>query len=146
MNYELSRRGALLSLLVAPMGCRRNRQAPVDAGEAARVEANVRLQGAWLLLDFTPTQAPEPMLGALLAAQLGTMTIDFDGTQMHAVGTGVQTTRRYRVMSAHFARLEVRTFDDMGVSYDAVGEFRANELWFESRTSPWHGRGVLRRR
>lgn len=144
MKLTISRRG-VLALLAASPSCRRNREGPRDASALARSEADRRLRGSWVLLDFQPEVAPEPMLGALLSAQLGRMTVSFDGATMHAAGTGVETTRRYQVTEAYMNRLSVRTFDEVGVTYDAVGEFRDAELWFESRSSPWRGRGRLRR-
>ena len=85
------------------------------------------------------------MLASLLQVQFGRMTVSFDGQWMHASGAGVDTTRRYQVMEADGDRLGVRTWDDAGVTYDAYGEFRGNQLWFEGRSTPWQGRGVLTR-
>jgi hypothetical protein len=85
------------------------------------------------------------MFAGLLAAQMGTLVTQFDGQQMQVAGTGVNTTRRYRVTQASGDRVAVVSYDDNGIPYDAVGEFRGNELWFASLTIPWRGRGVLRR-
>lgn len=135
---------ALLALAVLP-ACRAREANNVDAAELARREAARRLEGSWLLVSFQPRDALEPMLAALLAAQMNRMVITFDGQVMRAAGVGVETERRYQVTEAYSNRLTVRTFDERGVYYDAVGEMRGDELWFESRTSPWQGRGVMRR-
>jgi len=85
------------------------------------------------------------MFASLLAAQMGAMTVQFDGQQMIATGVGVATTRRYRVTQAGGDGLTVVTYDDQGIPYDAAGQFRGNELWFASLTAPWRGRGVMHR-
>ena len=131
--------------LVAPVGCGPPRGTPRDAAEIARQEAARRLVGEWLLISYQPETALEPMFAGLLAAQMGTLVARFDGQQMTATGTGVGTTRRYRVTQANGDRLTVVTYDESGIAYDAVGELRGNELWFASLTIPWRGRGVLRR-
>ena len=103
--------------------------------------------GNWILMSFQPEVPLEPMFASLLSAQLGTMQVQFDGRQMVmvATGPGVTTTRRYQVTQASGDRLSVATYDDRGISYDAVGDFRGEELYFASQSSPWRGRGVLRR-
>jgi hypothetical protein len=76
---------------------------------------------------------------------MGTLVAQFDGRQMVVVGAGVNTTRRYRVTQGSLDRIALVNYDESGIPYDAVGEFRGEELWFASMTSPWRGRGVLRR-
>lgn len=96
-------------------------------------------------MSFQSEVPLEPMLASLLAAQMGVLVVQFDGQQMVASGAGVGTTRRYRVTQAAGDGLTLVSYDDTGAAYDAVGEFRGNELWFASLTIPWRGRGVLRR-
>jgi hypothetical protein len=106
-----------------------------------------RLTGSWLLMSFTPREPLEPMLAGLLAAQFGSLVVDFDGRELRATGIGISATRRYEITHAEASRFSLRSYDDKGLAYDAVGEFRTNdEVWFDSRTVPWHGTGVLRRR
>ncbi|HMR09064.1 MAG TPA: hypothetical protein PKA88_24960 [Polyangiaceae bacterium] len=139
-------RGVLLVVLALPLfACSRQSGPPVDTAAQARAEAGRRLEGRWLLVSFQPEVNLEPMLGALLAAQMNRMVVTFQAPQMHAAGMGVDTTRRYQVTEALGERVSVRTVDDTGVAYDAVGEFRGADLYFESRTIPWRGRGILRR-
>lgn len=140
-------RGVLLVVLALPLSlaCSRRSGPPVDTAAQARAEAGRRLEGRWLLVSFQPEVNLEPMLGALLAAQMNRMVVTFQAPQMHAAGMGVDTTRRYQVTEALGERVSVRTVDDTGVTYDAVGEFRGADLYFESRTIPWRGRGILRR-
>lgn len=134
----------LLAALGAP-GCGGTRGKPRDATELARQEAERRIVGNWVLVSYQPETPLEPMFAGLLAAQMGTLVAQFDGQQMIIAGTGVNTTRRYRVTQGSGDRLAVVTYDENGIPYDAVGEFKGNELWFASLTIPWRGRGVLRR-
>jgi hypothetical protein len=127
------------SLACAPRGT------PRDASEEARAQASQRLLGRWVLISYEPELPLEPMFQGLLQAQFGSMIIEFDGQQMTGNGTGVSVVRRYRLTQAWGDRLTVITYDDKGVAYDADGEFRGNDLYFISHTSPWRGRGILRR-
>lgn len=136
----------LLSLAaLCASGCGGARGTPRDATELARQEAERRIVGNWVLVSYQPETPLEPMFAGLLAAQMGTLVAQFDGQQMIIAGTGVNTTRRYRVTQGSGDRLAVVTYDENGIPYDAVGEFKGNELWFASLTIPWRGRGVLRR-
>ena len=145
MNVFGSRRWMLFVVALAALGCGGRQDKPVDEAAQARQYANQRLTGRWLLVSFQPEVTLEPMLGALLAAQMNQLVVTFQAPQMHARGVGVDTIRRYKVVDALGARVAIRTVDDSGATYDAVGEFRGQELFFESRTIPWRGRGVLRR-
>jgi len=133
-----------LCLSLALVACKPSRDAnAVDES----VRANQRLTGAWVLTSFQPEAPLEPMLAGLLAAQFGNLVVEFDGQWMRASGVGVTTTRRYEVSEATFNRFKLVSYDDKGVAYESWGEFRGgNELWFDSRTSPWRGQGKLARR
>ncbi|MEZ4226486.1 MAG: hypothetical protein R3B13_36405 [Polyangiaceae bacterium] len=141
----LTRRAWLLVALPLLTACGGSSRPSVDAGAQARANATQRLEGRWLLVDFQPEVRAEPMLAALLSAQLNHMVITFQSPSVRAAGVGVDTTRQYKVVDALGERVAVRTTDETGVAYDAVGVFRGTDLLFESRTIPWRGRGVLRR-
>jgi hypothetical protein len=132
-----------LSLVLSSCGPRQG--STQDANEAARQEAARHLMGQWLLVNYQPEVPLEPMFASLLAAQYGTMVIDFDGQALNATGPGVSVQRPYRVTQATFNRVTAIVYDQ-GVAYDVVGEFRGNEFWFVAQSSPWRGRGILRRR
>jgi hypothetical protein len=138
-----------LVLLVLSAGslsaCGGSRAQSPDAAAADRARASDRLKGRWLLVDFRPDQPLEPMLGALLGAQLGRLTASFDGQWLLAEGTGFRTQRSYVVTEAAADGLHIVLKDDMGVQYDVVGTFVGNDLNFTAQTSPWNGSGVLRR-
>jgi hypothetical protein len=132
-------------VLASAPACRSGAGTGQDASEAARAEAGRRLAGNWVLLSYQPELGLEPMFQSLLAAQFGAMNVSFDGQQMLATGPGVNVVRRYRVTQAWGDRITVVTYDDKGIAYDADGEFRGNDLYFISQTTPWRGRGILRR-
>lgn len=136
---------AALLALVWLTACGGSRTGSRDAAEVAREEASRRLIGNWVLVSYQPETPLEPMFASMLSAQFGTLVAQFDGQRMVVSGVGVSTARRYRVTQGGIDRLTLVNYDDTGIAYDAVGEFRGNELWFASLTTPWRGRGVLRR-
>jgi hypothetical protein len=142
----ITRRSLLsMALLASLSSCGPKRDEQVDAAQAARTEAMRRLEGNWLLVRFQPDVALEPMLANLLTIQFGRLTVSFQNGNMTASGVGVDAHRRYQVLEAYHTRLTVRVTDEGGVTYNVIGEFRGQELWFQSRTMPWQGSGVLQR-
>jgi hypothetical protein len=107
--------------------------------------ANQRLLGTWVLADFQPEVPLEPMLAQLLSLQMGRLTADLDGGRLVATGPGVQATRTYRIDQASMDRFKLTLFDETGVSYEAWGDFQGDVVRFESLTTPWRGRGALKR-
>ncbi|HMJ10488.1 MAG TPA: hypothetical protein VK524_03725 [Polyangiaceae bacterium] len=116
-----------------------------NSPQTALQNTHQRLQGRWLLVDFRPDEPLEPMLHALLAAQFNTLTLTVGPDQMRAVGTGVDTQRRYRLQWATGDQAAVKVLDEGGIAYDVAFSFERNALAFSSRTSPWRGAGRLRR-
>ncbi|HVU02447.1 MAG TPA: hypothetical protein VHE30_11875 [Polyangiaceae bacterium] len=134
---------SIVALSVA--GCGGSSAQGPDAAEADRVRASDRLKGRWMLVDFRPDQPLEPMLAALLGAQLGHLAVSFDGQWLLAEGIGVRAQRSYVVQDAAGDGLHLVVRDDVGATYDVVGTFRGNDLEFSARTSPWQGAGRLTR-
>jgi len=112
----------------------------------ARVTANQRIQGEWTLMNFQPETPFEPVLQSLLALQLGSMVITFDGAQVTGMGPGVSVRRRYEITEAYLDSVKLIVTDDTGARYRGSGEFRGQEFLFSSHDSPWRGHGSLRRR
>src|SRR5687767_8164919 len=83
--------------LLVSCGSRSNR---ADSPDVAIRTTQQRLQGRWVLVEFRPEQQLEPMLGALLTAQFNTLTVTIGPTHLQAVGTGVNTERRYQLLWA----------------------------------------------
>jgi hypothetical protein len=105
-----------------------------------------RLEGHWLLTSFRPRTTFEPMLDALLRAQLGAMRIQVDDGMLHATGIGVGAARRYEVTAAAGEDFKATLYDERGVPYALSGQFRDDRLAFTSLDEPWQGEGELVRR
>ena len=110
-----------------------------------RAEANQRLRGSWLLTSFRPEMRLEPMLQALLSAELGHLGVEFDGQNMTADGPGVEAARRYQVDDARGNFLRVTLWDPHGVAYLVEGQFVGDRLQFHALSSTWRGAGTLER-
>jgi hypothetical protein len=137
--------GLTLLLAHAAVGCGGSRSSASDAATVDRGRATDRLRGRWLLVDYRPEQPLEPMLGALLGAQLGRLVVTFDGQTFTAEGTGFRAQRSYEVTEAAGDAAHLVLRDETGVRYDVQGNFVGGELQFHAETSPWQGSGLLRR-
>lgn len=131
--------------LVALGGCGGSRPQPADVAAQQVAAATSRLQGVWTLVQFQPEAPLEPMLSQLLAVQMGRLTVRFDGNQAFVTGVGVNTQRAYRVDGAQGDQLHLTLIEDTGATYQMVGAFSGNVLYFRSDTDPWRGRGTLQR-
>jgi hypothetical protein len=107
--------------------------------------AHRELVGRWVLIRYQPEEALEPMLANLLNAQIGVMTLEFNGQTMKANGMGITTERAYQVIEATGTQFRLVLRDPDGVTYNVAAAFQGSELEFVSQTSPWRGRGRLRR-
>jgi hypothetical protein len=142
---KLARLLAFALLLAPAVACGGTHHAAVDPAAVARADANRRLTGTWLLTSFQPATSLEPMLALLLQAQIGHLTVKFDGQQMVVSGSGLSTTRRYTITQATGDQLSLTSFDAEGIGYNVRGELRGDVLQFESLSSPWRGQGTLQR-
>ena len=123
-----------------------SRSNTADSADSAIRTTQQRLQGRWLLVEFRPEQTLEPMLGALLNAQFNTLTVTIGPGELHAVGPGVDTQRRYQLLWATGDQAGLKVLDEGGIAYEVAMSFeRDGTLSFSSRTSPWRGVGRLRR-
>lgn len=123
-----------------------SRSNTAKSGDVAIRDTQQRLQGRWVLVEFRPEQQLEPMLAALLAAQFNTLTVTIRPADLHAVGAGVDTQRRYQLLWATGDQAGLRVLDESGIGYEVAMSFeRDGTLTFSSRTSPWRGVGRLRR-
>jgi len=119
-----------------------------SAGDPASTEvaaANHRLQGDWVLIDFRPTQTLEPMLAALLQAQLNQLTITVSGDKLTAQGIGISAERTIKLTFAAADGFTAQLIDPTNVAYQVSGGFQGIELAFTSETDPWRGTGRLKR-
>jgi hypothetical protein len=141
-----SARRSIIGLLGVGLliGCG-SRSNTANSADAAIKSTHERLQGRWMLVEFRPEQPLEPMLSALLAAQFNTLTVTVNPSHLHAIGTGVDTQRRYQLLWATGDQAGLKVLDESGIGYDVAMSFERDGLAFSSRTSPWRGTGFLRR-
>jgi hypothetical protein len=139
-------RRRLLALALAAafgLGCTANRASDPVPGELAR--AADRLQGEWVLTTFVPAPPLEPMLAALLEAQLGELHVTLRQGAMGIRGVGVAGDRSYRLVEATEDGFSGVIVDRDGVEYQVTGLFRGLDLEVAAYTAPWQGKGRLRR-
>lgn len=119
--------------------------ASAESPEAAVAHAGDRIRGTWVLADFRPEEQLEPVLSALLSAQLGHLTVALDGANATVQGIGVSALRKYTIDTASGDQFTATIIDPAGLKYGVVGGFQGPDLVFTSQTSPWRGSGRLRR-
>jgi hypothetical protein len=116
-----------------------------DTAQQAVADASMRLEGQWVLTDFQPEASLEPMLAALLAAQLKQLRVNFHAGSMRIDGVGVSADRSYRVTQAAADGFSLTIIDPTNVEYRATGAFEGTAVGFTSLSDPWRGRGRLQR-
>jgi hypothetical protein len=102
----------------------------------------------WRLVDYRPDVALEPMLQALLAQQIRTMIVRFDGQTLSAQSPTLQVTRPYRIENASGP-----IFDLVSPDFQGGGELRSHCLLSDdgrridchAQTDPWTGTAVIER-
>jgi len=124
-------------------GCGGAGASGASAADADRARAADRLQGRWVLVEFRPEQPLEPMLAGLLAAQLGALTLTFQGGSADVQGVGIAARRTFRVTEAAGDGARIVLSDPDGTSYDVLGTFQGNAVAFTALTAPWRGTGRL---
>jgi hypothetical protein len=109
------------------------------------VVADQRLSGTWRLQRFAPEVALDLPLQAVLASQVGNLTVTFGAGQFTATGPGVSLTGRYSVLSAQGDAIEVVVYDPDGVPRHFTAQFVGTVLTFHAEDKPWQGDGALQR-
>jgi hypothetical protein len=121
--------------------------ATVAAADTSAVQSRL-VSGPWRLLDYRPDVPLEPMLQAMLAAQVQTMVVRFDGQTLSAQSPTLQITRPY-----HLDSVSGPVFDVVSPDMQGGGELRTHcevsddgrRIFFRAQTDPWTGTGVLAR-
>jgi hypothetical protein len=115
--------------------------------DIASVQARLTA-GPWRLVDYRPDVPLDPITQTLLATQVRTMVITFDGRAMHAQSPTFDVTRPYAVQeAAEFV------FDIVSPDVQGAGVLRSHcwidesgrRITFHAETDPWNGTGVLER-
>jgi len=132
-------------VLLSLFGCGGGSAASGDPASAEVAAAAGRLEGEWLLVDFRPKQTLEPMLAALLQAQLNQLTITLHDGTLTAQGIGISAERSYKLTYAAADGFSAQLIDPTNVAYTVSGGFQGIELAFTSETDPWRGTGRLKR-
>jgi hypothetical protein len=156
MLAAFRRRVALVTALasaVAVAGCASNQGQPTSgaAQDTASIQAYLTA-GPWRLVDYRPDVTLEPMLQAMLAAQIRTMVVRFDGSSLYAQSPTVQVTRPYTIDSPTGLAFDIVS-PDLGAAAAGGATARSHcemgiggrVLTFRARTEPWTGIGTLQR-
>lgn len=136
---------APLMICLALLGCGGGSAGAGDPATTEVTAASHRLQGDWVLIDFRPNQPLEPMLAALLQAQLNQLTVTVSGDKLTAQGIGISAERTLQITSAAADGFTANLIDPTNVGYKVSGGFQGIELGFTSETDPWRGTGRLKR-
>jgi hypothetical protein len=137
--------GVALVLAAAACGSSQASGSGADSAQQAAVDAAQRLEGSWVLVEFQPESALEPMLAALLTAQLRELRVTFHAGNMRVDGVGVNAERGFRVTQAAADGFSMTITDPTNVEYRVTGAFQGTSVAFTSLSDPWRGRGRLQR-
>jgi hypothetical protein len=139
---------ALLAVAGASFSCGGS-QPPLSAAAQAAQSIQSRLvAGPWRLVDYRPALPLDPMTQMLLAQQLRTMVVTFDGQTMHAQSPTIAITRPYTLENA-----AAPIFDLVAPDVQGGGTLRSHcvlrddgrGITFQAQTEPWNGTGTLER-
>lgn len=104
--------------------------------------------GPWRLADYRPDVPLEPMLQALLGAQLRTMVVTFDGRTLVASSPTLQITRPYSLQNVVGSEFDLVSPDMQGggvLQSRCLLSPDGRRITFHAQTDPWLGTGVLER-
>jgi hypothetical protein len=130
------------------LGCG-DAQSPASAPRDDTVSVqHVLTSGSWRLVDYRATAPLDVMTQALLAQQIRTMVLTFDGSTMHVQSPTLNLARPYTVRNA--AGL---TFDFVSPDPGGAGNLRSHceiqqdgqHITFVAQTNPFNGTGLLAR-
>jgi hypothetical protein len=138
---------ASLSLLLA--GCGGGSAQPQSPAQEDTTAVQGRLTaGPWRLSQYVPSVSLEASLQAMLAAQLRTLMVTFDGQTLHAQSPSLNLTRPYKVQNVAGLTFDLISPDMQGggaLSSHCELSDDGRRLTFTAQTEPWNGAGVLER-
>ncbi len=144
-RFRLCLAGLGLFFATAACGSSQASGSGADSAQQAAADAAQRLEGSWVLMEFQPEASLEPMLAALLTAQLRQLRVTFHAGQMTIDGVGVNAERSYRVTQAAADGFSMTITDPTNVEYRVTGAYQGTSVGFVSLSDPWRGRGRLQR-
>ena len=135
---------SVASALAAGCGASQPAGTQADTANQAMISADARLRGDWRITDYRPEVPLEPMLGGLLALQIQTMTIHFEGGHVRATSPTLQMDLPYRIVEAGGPLFKMITTKD-GAGYASSCQFSddGSKISFRAETEPWRGTGTL---
>ena len=117
------------------------------AQDVASIQASL-VAGPWRLVDYRPDLSLEPMLQALLAQQVRSMIVRFDGRVMSARSPTIQIARPYSIENAAGLAFDLVAPDPQGsgpMSSRCQMSADGMQIAFRAQSDPWPGTGLLRR-
>jgi hypothetical protein len=142
----LSVTGPLASFALS--GCGGSQTPQSAAAQAAESVQSRLLAGPWQLVDYRPALALDPMTQMLLAQQLRTMVVTFDGHTLRAVSPSISLVRPYTIENAAGPIFDLVSPDVQGggtLRSHCVLRDDGRGVTFQAQTEPWNGTGVLER-
>ena len=123
-------------------------QSPQGAPDDAAPIQRVLTAGPWRLTDYKAVDPLDPVTQAILAAQIRTMVVTFDGTMMHLQSPSLSLVRPYKIKNATGYGFDMVSPDPGGAGglwshCDLTQDGR--HLTFLAKTNPWNGTGALDR-
>jgi hypothetical protein len=122
-----------------------------SASAASQDTASIQsrlVAGPWRLVDYRPAITFEPMLQALLAQQIHTMIVGFDGRTLTALSPTAQIRRAYVLENVAGFAFDLVSPDPQGGGYlrsRCQLSDDGRHITFYAQTDPWTGTGVIER-
>lgn len=119
-------------------------QPEMTPAQQAVMAIDMQLAGTWKLSNYTPQQPLS--LALLLGLQREAIMVSFQNGHMRNANQSLQFDRRYRIDPPIGDTFKIFIVDEGGVEYESWARFgHPNQIWFETKTEPWKGQGVLDR-
>jgi hypothetical protein len=119
--------------------------AATSQADLGSVEA--RLRGNWRIVEYRSEVPLEATLQGLLAMQLQTMVVRFEGGHILADSPTIHVNRAFRITEAAGPDFKLIATDEQGNQALSSCQFSDDNqtILFHSETEPWRGMGSLRR-
>ncbi len=119
--------------------------AATNQADTAAVEA--RLRGTWRIAEYRSEVPLEATLQGLLALQLQTMTVRFEGGRVLADSQTIHVNRAFKITDSAGPNFKFVATDESGNQSTSACQFTDDNatILFHSETEPWRGTGSLKR-
>jgi hypothetical protein len=119
--------------------------AATNQADTAAVEA--RLRGTWRIAEYRSEVPLEATLQGLLALQLQTMTVRFEGGRVLADSPTIHVNRAFKITDSAGPNFKFVATDESGSQATSACQFSDDNttILFHSETEPWRGNGSLKR-